>query len=55
MNKLTEIICPKCGSDSYDCYDTENDGDGICIEHCYCEECDAEFDVKYIAIEITLD
>ena len=55
MNNITKIICPECGSENYDCYDTSNNGNGVRFDHCYCEECDAQFDVKYVAVEITLD
>ena len=55
MNNITEIRCPKCGSDSYDCYNTENNGSGVHWDYCYCEDCDAQFDVKDIATEIKLD
>lgn len=52
MNNIIEVKCPKCGSKDYECYDTSHRGDGTCVEYCYCEECDAQFDVKYIAVEI---
>ena len=55
MNNITKIRCPKCGSENYDRYDTENYGNGVHFDYCYCEECDAQFDVKYVAVEITLD
>lgn len=50
MNKI-EIKCTKCGSKDYDCYDQDSMG-GTHWEHCYCEDCGTEFDIKYIAVEI---
>lgn len=47
------IECPKCGSDCFDCNDMEtNPAIGVHWEYCYCEECGAEFEVKYVAVEI---
>ena len=56
MNENTyrsEIRCPECGSEDYDCYDIST-MDGIHWDFCCCEDCGAEFDVKYIAVEIKL-
>ena len=53
MNKI-EIKCPKCGSKKFECYD-EYSMDGVHLEHCVCYDCEAQFDVKYMAIEIKLD
>ena len=52
---MIEIKCPKCGSTNYDCYDTDFDmSQGIHWDLCYCEDCDAGFNIKYVAVEIEL-
>ena len=53
MNKI-EIKCPKCGSKKIECYH-EYSIDGVHLEHSVCCDCEAQFDVKYMAIEIKLD
>lgn len=50
MNKI-EIKCPNCGSENYECYD-EYSMDSVHLEHCVCYDCDTQFDIKYIAVEI---
>jgi hypothetical protein len=55
MNTIKKIKCPNCGSEDYECYDTTNNGNGVCWEYCCCEDCDTQFDVKYVAVEIKLD
>lgn len=50
---MIEIKCPNCGSEDYDCYDTNCCMEmGVHWDKCYCEECGAQFDIKYIAVEI---
>lgn len=50
------IECPKCGSTTYDCTDTENSPIfGTYWEYCYCEDCGANFTVEYKVVEITLN
>ena len=51
---MIEIKCPKCGSKNFDCYDTDFDMKGTCWDFCHCEDCDADFDIKYVAVEIEL-
>lgn len=53
MNKI-EIKCPRCGSKEYECYD-EHGINGIHWEKCVCYDCDTQFDIKYVAVEIELD
>lgn len=53
---MIEIKCPKCGSKNFDCYDTDFILlDGICWDFCYCEECGANFNIRYMAVEIELE
>ena len=50
---MMEIKCPKCGSTSFDCYDTECNMDSTILWHkCCCEECGADFKIHYIAVEV---
>ncbi len=50
---MIEIKCPKCGSKEFDCYDTDfNLQEGIHWDLCYCEDCGANFDIRYMAVEI---
>ncbi len=50
---MTKIKCPKCGSTSFDCYDSDfNMREGIHWDFCYCEDCDVQFTVKYVAVDI---
>ena len=50
---LIEIKCPKCGSKDFDVYDVDfNIAQGIHWDLCYCDDCGAEFKIKYIAVEI---
>lgn len=52
---MIEIKCPKCGSEYFDCHDTEfNDSEGVAWALCYCEDCGTEFDIKYKAVEINV-
>lgn len=50
---MIEIKCHKCGSENFDCYDVSFDADyGAVRALCYCEDCGAQFDIKYVATEI---
>ena len=51
---MIEIKCPKCGSKNFNCYDTDFDREGTCWDFCHCEDCDADFDIKYVAVDIEL-
>ena len=53
---MIEIKCPICGSYDFDCYDIGfNAGYEIIYAKCYCDECDAQFDIKYEVVDIELD
>jgi hypothetical protein len=53
---MSKVKCPKCGSEEFDCYDTNSYyDDGTHVEDCYCEECDCQFTVKYEMVEIKED
>ena len=55
---MIDIKCPKCGSTEFDCYDVSFDADfGAVRALCYCEneDCDTQFDIKYVVTEIELD
>ena len=48
-----EIKCPKCGSTSFDSYDSDCSIDNTFLWYeCYCDNCGAEFKVHYIAVEV---
>lgn len=50
---MIEIKCPHCGSKVFACYDTEfNIQKGVCLEFCYCMDCNMDFKIKYEAVEI---
>jgi hypothetical protein len=50
---MMRIECPKCGSESFDVNDMEGCySEGTHYDYCYCEECGADFYVKYIAVDI---
>ena len=51
--QVIEVKCPVCSSESIDCYDIESENN-IQYNLCYCEECSAHFEVKYVATEIKL-
>lgn len=53
---MIEIKCPKCGSKEFDCYDTDfNLQEGIHWDLCYCEDCGANFNIRYMAVDIEAD
>ena len=50
---MIEVKCPKCDSTSFDCYDTDcNIESTIHWNLCCCDDCGAEFSIKYVATEI---
>ena len=51
---MLEIKCPECGSTEFECYDSETyyGNGGEHMDHCYCEECDAQFKILYKATSI---
>ena len=50
---MIKIECPKCNSKNINCCDTDFDlYNGIHWDLCYCEDCDASFSIKYIAVDI---
>lgn len=53
---MIKIECPKCNSENFDCYDTDfNIQKGIHWDLCYCEECGANFNIRYMAVDIELE
>ena len=53
---MIEIKCPKCGSHDFDCYDISFNAEyEMNWALCYCEDCDAQFSIKYEVTEIELD
>lgn len=53
---MIEIKCPVCGSYDFDCYDINfNAGYELVYAKCYCDECDAQFDIKYEVADIELE
>lgn len=52
---MIKIECPKCGSDNFNCYDTDfNSNKGIHWDLCDCEDCGASFNVRYRVEDIEL-
>lgn len=49
---MIEIQCPKCGIKNFDCYDTDFDMKGTHWDICSCEDCGADFKIRYVAVEI---
>ena len=53
---MNDFKCPKCGSKDFDCYDMDfNAQEGIHWDLCSCDECDALFKIKYVAVEIEMN
>lgn len=53
---MIEIKCPVCGSTDFDCYDVSFNADyELVYALCYCDDCDAQFDIKYEAVYIELE
>lgn len=50
---MLEFKCPKCSNKDFDCYDIDFDmSAGLHWDLCSCNDCDALFKIKYIAVEI---
>lgn len=50
---MFKIECPKCGSDNFNCYDTDFDiRKGIHWDLCDCMDCGASFNIRYRAEDI---
>lgn len=55
MELINIIKCPECDSKDFDIHDMEYDyGYTAYYAHCYCEECDVQFDIEYKAVGIKL-
>ena len=50
---MIEVKCPVCDSENINSYDIESANE-IQYNLCYCEDCNAHFEVKYIATDIKL-
>lgn len=53
---MIKVQCPKCGSDSFDCYDVSF---GYEFEEvyakCYCDDCEAQFTAIYKLSDVEED
>jgi hypothetical protein len=49
---MLELKCPLCGSNQFDCVDTDYDGRGTHWDICNCDRCGHTFKIKYVAVSI---
>lgn len=49
---MIELTCPACGSKNFYCYDTDFDMKGTHWDLCVCYDCNTQFNIKYVAVDI---